>query len=94
VGGGDVEGAGAKGVREMDAELGATGGEVDDLAEGGVAEVVGWQGVLGFGDLLGGCPGDDPDGVGLGVEGCREGEQGQEQEVLGARVQGSLLEGD
>ncbi len=61
----------------MDAERAAAGGEVNDLAEGGVAEVVGREGVLRLGDLLRGTPGGDP-GLLLGL--CRKAGCGGENE--------------
>jgi len=62
VDGGEVERGGSEGVGDVDAEGIAACGEVDDLAEGSVAEVVRGEGILGLGDLLGGGPGDDPGG--------------------------------
>ncbi len=62
VGGGDVERGCAEGVGDVDAKGLAASGEVKDLAEGCVAEVVGREGVLRFGDLLGCGPGDYPGG--------------------------------
>lgn len=56
----DVERLGSEGVGEMDTERGAADGEVNDLADGGIAEVVWWQGILWFGDLLRGSPGGHP----------------------------------
>ena len=59
---GDVEGLGAEGVGEANAYCCAAGGEMDDLAEGGVGEL-GWrEGVVGLGDLLAGGPGGEPEG--------------------------------
>ena len=58
---GDVESFGAKGVGEMNADGGATHGEMDDLAQGGVGEVFRRKRVVGFGNLLRCAPGGDPD---------------------------------
>ena len=62
VDGGEVERGGSESVGDMDAESVAAEREVEDLAEGSVAEVVRGEGILGLGDLLGGGPGDDPGG--------------------------------
>ncbi len=55
-----MEGFGSKRVGEMDADGGAAGGEVEDLPEGGVVEVVCGQGILRLGNLLRCAPGGDP----------------------------------
>ena len=76
VDGGEVKGRCAEGIGEMDAEGRASGGEVEDLADGCVAEIFRWEGVLRLGDLLGGAPGGDPDGWrGAGGGGCGEREE-------------------
>jgi len=64
----DVERRGPKRIRQADAERGAADGEVDDLADGGVAEIVGRDGILGLGNLDGSGPGAGP---GLLLSVCR-----------------------
>ena len=56
----DAERLGSEGVGEMDTQSLAAYGEVDDLADGGIAEVVGRQGILWFGNLLRCSPTGDP----------------------------------
>jgi hypothetical protein len=74
-----MEGLGTEGVGEMDAQGWAAHGEMDNLAESGVAEVVGDLGVLRLGDLLGSGPGAYPilRDRGLGRELARRGERQQ-----------------
>jgi hypothetical protein len=50
--GGDVESFGSEGVGEMYAQRCAADGEMKDLANSGVAEIVGRERVLRFRDLL------------------------------------------
>ena len=57
---GEVERQNPEGVGEMDAEGRAANGEMHDLAERGVVEESGWDGVLRLGRLLRGGPGADP----------------------------------
>ena len=58
---GDVEGFEAEGVGEMDSQGGSADGEMNDLPDGGVAQIVRGHGVLGFGDLLRSSPARYPD---------------------------------
>ena len=66
----DMQRLGSEGVGEMDAECGTADGEVDDLADGGVAQVVGRERILRFGNLLRCSPGGYP---WLGWDGSRRG---------------------
>lgn len=80
----NVEGFGSEGVGEVDADGGAAGGEMEDLTEGGVVEVVRGKGIRRFGNLLRCAPGCDPclwrgrDG-GLGPRAGGEQKQGEER---------------
>ena len=56
----EVQGLGAEGIGEVYAQRRAADGEMEDLAHGGVAQVVERQGVLRFGNLLRCAPGGDP----------------------------------
>src|SRR5262244_3386931 len=51
---------GSERVRDVDTEKRSARGEMEDLSDGGVAEIVEGQSVVRFGNLLGGGPGDDP----------------------------------
>src|SRR5262252_1474475 len=48
-------------VGDVDTEKRSASGEMEDLSDGGFAEIVGGQSVVRFGNLLGGGPGDDPE---------------------------------
>jgi hypothetical protein len=45
----------------VDSEKASADGEMENLSDSGVAEVVGRKRVVWFGNLLGGGPGDDPE---------------------------------
>ena len=56
----EVERFGSECVGEMDAQGRAADGEMDDLPDGCVTQVVGLHGVLWFGNLLRCAPGGNP----------------------------------
>jgi hypothetical protein len=58
---GKVQRLGSKRVRHVNAQCGAADGQVEDLAHGGIAQVIVRQFILGLWDLLRRTPGGHPD---------------------------------
>src|SRR5215471_4388554 len=84
---------GSERVGDVDTEKRSASGEMEDLSDGGIAEIVGGQSVVRFGNLLGGGPGDDPEfrlGRASSDENWRE-KQHQENCGAGLRCPGHEL---
>jgi len=89
---GEMNGLSSECVGDVDSERGTSGRKVEDLADGGILEIVGGQRVGRFGDLLRGGPGDDPDRLLLTASGqiCRGEEEGDENKQYRAATHASL----